>query len=455
MFIYDLLTSDRNRLIRDPDRRIPKARFLSHNELIELFPGVERKNLTGAAVFCDGQMYNPTRLAVSFLRAAVDGGAEAANYLEAIGFLRTKRRIYGIKVRDQLTDEEFEIHGKVVLNAAGPWAERLNFNELRLEWKRTGIYSRDACFVVRRRFAHGYALAVQGRTRDPDAILSRSARHLFVVPWRDYSLIGVWHVVHDGHPGEFTVTERELQSFIDEINGAYRGLDLTLDDILLWNAGLVPFGDNEPGSTDLSYGKRSILIDHAREHNLHGLVTLIGIRYTMARGDSARAIDLIATKLGHRAPNPPTDRTPVHGGRIECFEELVREARQEKKFDFSDKVIRALLHNYGAEYGRVLKFASRNPSLVEVIGDSTVIKAEVIHAVREEMALKLADVVLRRTDLGTGEYPGIDTLQTCAQLMAPELGWTVERIRDEIAAVMRAFPLHADGPDRAISGVAS
>lgn len=438
LLTYDLLTLDRNRGIRDPKRRIPRSRLICKGDVLEAFPGLQQEGLTGGALFYDGQMYNPTRLAMSFLRSAVSAGAHAANYIEATGFLVSNGRVAGIKVHDHLTGDRFEIRARSVLNAAGPWAERLLSQSLGLSHQKPSTYSRDACFVVKRRLEGPYALAAQGRTQDPDAILSRDARHLFVVPWRDYSLIGVWHVVYRGAPDRVTVTAGELETFVDEMNWAYPGLELTLDDVLSWNAGLVPFGENRPGATNLSYGKRSILIDHAQRHNLPGLVTLIGIRYTMARGDAARAIDIIAKQLGLKTARAPTDRRPVHGGSIEDFDLFVE--RTQSAIALPPRMVRALVHNYGSEYRRVLGFANTNPALTEPVPGSTVLKAEVLHAVHEEMAFTLADVVLRRTDLGTAQYPGKKALRICADLMGGELGWTAARIEQEISEVARLFP---------------
>jgi glycerol-3-phosphate dehydrogenase len=73
---------------------------------------------------------------------------------------------------------------------------------------------------------------------------------------------------------------------------------------------------------------------------------------------------------------------------------------------------------------------------------SAVPKAEVVHAVREEMAQKLADVVFRRTDLGTGRHPGEAALMQCAKLTASELGWNESRLRQELAEVNGAYPSH-------------
>ena len=71
-----------------------------------------------------------------------------------------------------------------------------------------------------------------------------------------------------------------------------------------------------------------------------------------------------------------------------------------------------------------------DPSLGEAVGNSFVLKAEILHAIRFEMAQKLSDVVLRRTDLATGEYPGEEAMQACGKIMAQELGWNQEKDRN-------------------------
>jgi glycerol-3-phosphate dehydrogenase len=286
-----------------------------------------------------------------------------------------------------------------------------------------------------------YALAVQGRTRDPDAVLSRGRRHLFIVPWREHTLIGVWHVVYTGAPGEFTVSEDDLQRFVDEITDAYPALGLTLNDVAMWYAGLVPFGHNEAGAADLSYGKRSFLIDHAQEHGrVEGLISVIGVRYTTARGVAERAIDLVFRKLGRQAPKSLTATTPIYGGHIKRFAEFLRGAIDGRPSTLPAAVMHALVHNHGSAYKEVLRYHHADPQGDEILASSAVLKAEVIHAVREEMAQKLADVVFRRTDLGTAGYPGEVALRQCAELMAFELGWPQARLREELDEVNAAFP---------------
>jgi glycerol-3-phosphate dehydrogenase len=452
LLAYDLITCDRNRGLKDPQRRLPRPRVISRQECLSLFPGLKHEGLTGAVLFYDGHMYSPPRLALSYLKSAIRAGGDAANYVEATDFLQRESRVYGIQARDVLSGEVLEIRGRIVLNATGPWAERLLRRHMGLHFGPTLSYSRDACFVVAQPLIERYALAVQGRTRDPDAVLSRGRRHLFIVPWREHTLIGVWHVVYMGAPGEFTVTEEDLQTFLDEINEAYPPLGLTLNDVAMCHAGLVPFGQNASGAADLSYGKRSHLIDHAREHGVEGLVSLLGVRYTTARGMATRAIDLVFRKLGRQAPRSVTATTPLYGGRIERFADFLHSAVDGRPPTLSPAAIRALVRNHGSAYGEVLRYVADDPRGGETLGTSTVLKAEVIHAVREEMAQKLADVAFRRTDLGTGGYPGEGALRQCAELMALELGWTESQLRQELDEVNAVFPSRTCTEDRRTAG---
>jgi glycerol-3-phosphate dehydrogenase len=444
--LYDLLTADRNRGIQDRTRWVPACRTWSRREILERFPGLESQGLTGGAVFCDGQMLNPPRLVLAFVRRAAGEGAAVANHVEAVGFVMEGGRVRGVRARDALTGVEFAIRSRIVLNATGPYAERLLARSLGRALDPPGTYSRDACFVVKRRVVD-HALAVQGATRDPDARLSRGERHLFLVPWRSYTLVGVWHVVYGGDPDSFTVTEEEVQRWIDEMNGAYPAAALTLDEVSTWNAGLVPFGENEPGAGNLRYGHRSRLVDHEAEHGLGGLVTLIGIRYTTGRYDAAKAIDRVFRRLGRPSPPCRTASTPVHGGEIDDVEAAVREAESAVReveaagrdakaggsaSGPSPEVARELVLSYGAAYPEVLGLVSADPALAQPIGNASTIRAQVVHAVRAEMAQTLADVLLRRTNLATGEHPGAEAVNACAGLMARELGWSPTRVEEEV-----------------------
>ncbi len=437
--VYDLLAVDRNHGIRDPERRVPRGRLLSRAECLALFPDIEPRGLTGAALFHDAQMYSPARLGLAFLQSAAEAGAAAANYVEATGFLGSAAKVRGVAACDRISGGALEIRGRLVVNAAGPWAEALLASALGARLAPPSAFSRDLCFVTSRAAPGPCALAVQGRTRDPDAVLARGARHLFLVPWRGRLLVGVWHRVWETPPDEISAAERELQDYLDEVNGAHPALGLTLDDVALVQAGLVLFGVNAPGAADLSYGKRSRVVDHAASHGIEGLLTVVGVRYTTARGVADRVVDLACRKLGIAGRPSETETAPLAGGDVERVADLVEHALRTRPAGVGEESARALVWNHGTEHRRVMGLAARDHALAATLGDSHVLVAEAVHAVREEMAVKLADVVFRRTDLGTAGNPGAAALADCAGRMAEELGWGAARTERELQEVRDVY----------------
>jgi glycerol-3-phosphate dehydrogenase len=437
--LYDLLTWDRNKGLKN-ECKIPGGRFLSKKQVIKLFPQLNRNQLTGGALIYDGQLYNPPRLAISFLRSAVSKGALSANYLEVNGFLKKQDRIVGVNAKDLLSGREIKIQAQMVLNAAGPWAHRLLSDHLGISLEPKPTFSRDLALVVKRKPKHDFALAFATQSKDTDSIIDRGGRHLFAVPWRNFTLVGVWHKVFKGLPENISVTLDEVKQYLSEVNVAFEGSEIRPEEVGIVNMGLTLFGDEEQQQAGLSFGKRSSIIDHDREHGLKGLITLIGVRATMARGMAEAALVHIMARMGHKPTGDNSALMSLYGGDYSSFENLLSNARNQVGLNMSEAPLEAMLHNYGARYLHVIKYAQADKQLWELIGDSNVSKAEIVHAIREEMAETLADVVLRRTDLGTGSKPENGVLADCAALMAAEKGWDEKRCEAEIKAVKAKFP---------------
>ena len=105
-----------------------------------------------------------------------------------------------------------------------------------------------------------------------------------------------------------------------------------------------------------------------------------------------------------------------------------------------DHVIKNLVGNYGTAHTEILKYISSDPSAaLPVTAEAAILKAEVLYNVRDEMALKLADVIRRRTELGSAGYPGDAAVQASAALMATELGWNAEKTQQEIRDVQAVY----------------
>jgi glycerol-3-phosphate dehydrogenase len=116
--------------------------------------------------------------------------------------------------------------------------------------------------------------------------------------------------------------------------------------------------------------------------------------------------------------------------------EFVEQEVQRKPLGLNEKAVRHLVGTYGSAYPHVLRHAEASPDLALPIAEwSPVSSAEVLHAVREEQAVDLASVVLRRTELGSAGHPGRTALEKCAAIMAGELGWNEAKTAAEIESV--------------------
>lgn len=437
MLVYDLLSADRNRHIQDPARRFSPTRFLGTAEVLEHFPDIERKGLTGAAVFEDGQMYSPQRLVWAFVAGAREAGAVVANHVEATGALVESGRVIGIRARDQISGEIFDVRGSFVINASGPWAEGLLSSAGIDPARYRGTYSRDTCFVIDRRYQSAMALALQGHSLDSDVFVGRGARHMFLVPWRDKTLVGVWHRVVPREPDQVALPEAQLQAFIDEMNAILPTLSLSLDDVRMAGFGLVPFGEHQEGGATLSFGKESKILDHARQDGIRGIASVISVRYTVARKDAADAVDLACRQAGLRSrPMEPSFRA-LPGGDFHDFDGLVAEARAAAPSWLGEAAVGALVRNRGTEWNEVVRVASQEPDLAQFVNGTQVSMAEVALACRTEMAVTLCDVLFRRTDIGTGEAPSDEAVRQVADILASEDGWDVARRQHELDQVQR------------------
>jgi glycerol-3-phosphate dehydrogenase len=433
--LLNAFTAGRNRGTENQAQHIPAPYVMSRREFVLRFPAFDGPGLTGAGVFFDGQVLNPPRLVYSIVRSAVESGAVAVNYCAAERLLVQNGRVVGVAVRDAASGASFDVRASIVANLTGPFAPMLH--ERALGGPRINVpLSRDMALVVNRKILPGMGVGIQTRYRDPDAWLSRGNRHLFMTPWRDYTLIGVNSRVYEGDPSDLVVTEAEVRGFIDEINEACPGLGIKRDDIAVVNAGLLPFGENQPGQKDLSFGKRSVLIDHAERGGPEGLVTGMSVRWTMGRLLGEKAIDLAARKLGISAGASRTSTAVVHGGEFGNREQLIESIRRHRSLALSTDTAVHLADTFGALSPHILSQGTGT----SLLPDGKTLAAEVRYVAREEMAVTLADVVLRRLDLGTGCNMSEEMIEACAREAAAELGWDAARQRLEIARVRNSYP---------------
>lgn len=434
LWINDLIGFDRNRSL-DLERKIPAGHVISKEECLKIMPGIKEENLTGGAVWYDCQVHNSERMLLAILRSAAEAGAVVANYTEMTDFVMHDDRVRGVRAKDTLSGEEFEIRARLVVNNTGPWFNRvLN----RLNGKQAATrYELSAAMnlVVRKQLFPDYAVGLWSEQdfKDDDALISKGSRLLFVTPWKDRSLVGTTHVHYDGSPTDFKIREEDIQAFLDELNAAYPPAQLTRDDVTFHYGGLLPMAGLNPKTGDVKLLKSYQIVDHKTEHGLEGLITVVSVKYTTARDVAEKTIDYVLKKLDNAPVRCQTGNTPVFGGDIESYGDFVASATARPAPPLSAAQIERLIENYGSAYAPLVKYAEEHPDwLVPIAAGSDILKAEVVYAVREEMAMKLADVVRRRTELGSAGRPDDSVLEACAAFMGAELGWNKKQQKQEI-----------------------
>jgi len=428
-------------------RGLPGGRVVGRGELGTLVPGLDQGEWTGGAIWYDCQVANTERLAFAYLHSAVAAGAVCANYAEVTGLLRKDQQVLGVKVRDALGGEGFEVRARAVVLAAGPWVDRL-LRELPAGASPTRFHLSKAFNLVTRRLYpgdHAVGFRVPAAFSDSDALLNKGDRLFFVVPWKQFSLIGTRHLPYRGDPDRFAVTDEDIERFLAEINAACPGVELTRGDVSAVLGGMLP-ETPRAGAGEVQLVKHSRIYDHAAD-GAQGLYSIVGVKWTTARAAGEAAIDAVEARLRPGGRGTRVAEAPLRGGEIDDLDRFYRQEEAQRPPSVSPASMRHLLDNHGSAAGDVLAYVRRDPELGRELGGKfPVIAAEVVFAADQEMAVHLIDVVRRRTELAAGGHPGRDALERCAGVMGAHLGWSPERREAELDHVDAALQGSADVP---------
>lgn len=440
--LNDYAGYDRNKSL-SPDQHIPSSRIITREACLRTLPGLPVNNITGAALWYDAQIYDTERLTFAFIASAANAGAVVCNYVEAIDLLLDNNQIQGVSARDVITDEKLSIRTRIVVNAAGPWIDKI-LEKIILNSRERIFHHSLAVNIITKRIIEEYAVGLPSypMSNQTDSNDHGASHMLFVSPWRGKSIIGTFHSHFNGEPDRYAIQEDALQKIIANANSAYPGADLTLDDINFVHFGFLPeFKYSSTGEVKLV--RKSQIIDHSTRDGISGLISVMGVKYTTARHTAQKTIDLVLEKFGFPSRAYKTSTTPVFGGQIDHLEEFLSKAIQDDSTTLTRDTIEHWIKSYGTEYSKVRKLLDDSEQQAPYAQFSQpVISAQVKYAVREEMAIKLLDVLLRRTGIGSIGLPAAPLLEAISNTMAAELDWSVPKMKAEIEDTMKYYRRH-------------
>jgi glycerol-3-phosphate dehydrogenase len=386
LFLNDLVSMDRNDGVW-ADRHLPRGQLWRARRARQIFAGTSIRRINGAAVWCDAICLNTERLQIAILAATAAAGAQVANYTRALEITRDSIGASGVRVRDETSGTEHLVRTRVIINAAGPWVD---------EWLGASRLSPGP-----QHFAASKAFNLLTRPLPfVDAIALPCSSTYFAIPWNGRTLIGTRHLRCAPSATTAEVTAEEVQAFLQDINGALGKHQITPSDVLGIFSGLLPERAKNKGK-DVALLKTARVIDHGAGDGMPGLYTIVGIKWTTARAVAERAIRKACEWMGITAQ--PRHEHPL---KIE-----VR----------------------GLDSPAIIDLIQREPALADrVVPDIPVAKAQIVYAARSEMALYLWDVVRRRVPLYLSDMLDSRALETCAELMARELGWSRAEMASQI-----------------------
>ena len=233
------------------------------------------------------------------------------------------------------------------------------------------------------------------------------------------------------------IDERDVVAFIARAESGVSRARSDDRDVTLVHRGVVPAVRSTAAASRSKDTSRSAI---TRATGIEGLLSVAGTKYTTARAVAERVTDTLAGEAAAPAVPCRTAAAPLPGGSVRDVGLAIAEPGASSTRACRRDTIPHLIAAYGSRYRDVMDLAANRPDWrTRIARDSPVIGAELILAARKEMALTLADVVIRRTPLGALGYPGDDALARAAAIVGAELGWTEERRREEIAAVQRFY----------------
>lgn len=375
------------------------SQLLSREETLRRLPTINPEGLRGGIIYYDGQ-FDDTRLLINLVQTAVAHGGTLLNYCDVVGLIKNRSdAIAGVEIREIESGECFQVLGKVVINATGPYCDSVRRmadpEAVAMISPSQGIH-----LVFNRSFLPGDAAIMVPHTKD--------GRVMFAIPWNGHTLVGTT----DTPINDISVEPRALPEEVDfvlETASRYLCKVPTRADVLSVFVGIRPLVNEEDGGSDTALLSR----DHTIRTDGAGLVTIAGGKWTTYRQMAEDCINQAATLANLPSVPVVTSDLKIHG-----FQDLRR----------------GRFAHYGSDANVMEELIHDDPSLGEPLHPALpYCGAEVLWATRVEMARTLEDVLARRTRaLFLNARAACEMAVPVAAIMARELEQSEEWQRRQV-----------------------
>ncbi|MDX6569487.1 MAG: glycerol-3-phosphate dehydrogenase [Gaiellales bacterium] len=400
-------------------RSVPSTKHLSHDGVLKIAPGLRPDAFVGGVRFYDAQE-DDARLVAYVARTAAQHGASLATRVAATGFLRDGERVVGVRAHDDEAGVDLEIRARRVLSAAGVWTDELR----ELAGARSGTRIRPSKGI--------HVVVPRGCIAMETGLLMRTEKSvLFIIPWGPHWIIGDTDTAWELDPANPAATGADIDYVLEKANGMLRE-PLVRADVEGVFVGLRPLvGSSEHADTT------RLSRAHTVETPIPGLTTIAGGKYTTYRVMAEHLVDAGMRGLPHVSASV-TRQTPIVGA-SGYHARWNQRARLVATMGLAVSRIERLLDRYGDRIDDLAELIRTRPELADPLEHAPeYLGAEVVYACTHEGALRLEDVLARRTRISFETRDrGVACAPVVAGLMAGALGWDAARSSSELAAWRR------------------
>lgn len=389
---------------------LPPTRYVGPAEAAEL-TGDAGRGFRGGMLFHDVQLRSPERFTFEVVRAAALAGATVANYTEVVGIRSESGKVTGLDVQDRLGGTELRVDAPSVVNAAGAWAPNVvadgpvEFPDIALG---KGIHA------VVDGPEPPVALALPFRGEESDDPSASGERRVFAMPWEGRTLVGASYAPFEGPPDETGASRQEISGFLGELHRQWPGLGFDDRRVLFAYSGLYPvFRRRRIPEGRYSASPHPLVLDHADRGGPAGLTSAVSVKLTTARALAKQIVDTTLKNPDTQGERSGKGTSWPLGGREEA----------------------------------TLDTGSRPP--MDHLGQPARLPSLARRAAREEMAMRLSDVLFRRSWIGHFGHPGRKLLNEAAGAMAKPLGWTDDEERRQVRRIDDLYRTLGIGTDPA------
>lgn len=426
LMVYDFLAG-----VETTERR----RMLTKAETETAEPLLRKEILEGGGLYYEYRT-DDARLTIENIKTAVANGANCINYTEVLEYWYDNEKIIGAVVKDNLTEEVYKIRAAKVVNATGPWVDKLRAKDLdKVQGKRLHLTKGVHLVLPYEKLPLAQAVYFD---------VNEDGRMIFAIPRGRVTYVGTTDTNYKGAIENPVTNAEDVKYVLAATNFMFPEAALTPDDVISSWAGLRPL-IHEDGKDPSELSRKDEIF-----YSNSGLVSIAGGKLTGYRKMAERIIDVVAQSIRQTKPHVykrlsrcKTATLQLMGGQFDSQEAIaqfiVRRTGEVGQIGLNQQHIVALVHKYGTETDTIIEKAyALYPTIQDA--EKRILTAELWYSIHHEMSATLSDFLIRRTGR---LYFERDTLghwyPFLADTMADLLGWTdVEKYR-QLADFKRAF----------------